>query len=166
MINQQRVRRIKNFIYALIIVVLFLPLILMSVLSLRMIKTMHQMSNKLDELQITVSQQSSPPASDSGYVIEPEGQSVKNGNGAPQVKGEDNSKNVSEPTPNASGDQPEAGGAPPGTVNSNVESVSTNDGAAGINGAQSGTLDSDSGRPLMNPGTGNEGYNGNPLTGQ
>lgn len=89
MINKQRVQRIKNLIYAFVILIMFLPLIFMSILSIQMFGAIKDLNAKVENLnKVTASQaaqnqpaQSSPEAPDSGYVIEPEGQTSKTGGG-------------------------------------------------------------------------------------
>ncbi len=55
-INQKRVRFFKNLIYAFIVLIMFLPLILMSFLSMRMIDNVEYMEQMLEEMKILAAQ--------------------------------------------------------------------------------------------------------------
>ncbi len=115
MVNKQRVRRIKNLIYAFIILVLFLPLILMSILSFRMIGLAEKMSAKLDDLKTTVSQAAkpAPSAPDNGYVIEPDSNvDLSSEPAIAQKQSNDADKAVSVDEQTASGSQLGADGEP------------------------------------------------------
>ena len=79
MVNKQRVRRIKNLIYAFMILVLLLPVILMVALGLQILDTNREIIKLLGGMEPSVSQNAAPaPAPEStasdtggGFVIEP-----------------------------------------------------------------------------------------------
>lgn len=166
MINKKRVRRIKNLIYAFIILVLFLPLILISILSFRIIgldKQISKVSDKLGEYEASVLHKSSSPSpSNDDYVIEPEGQSAKNESPKPQQMEETNPKDADDQTPADSGLTPESSGTAPAGTTSNENNVG---GDAGLN---DGGLPLIGNSPGINTPTGGppEGLNGNPATGR
>ena len=93
MINKQRVRRIKNLIYAFMILVLLLPVILMVALGLQILDTNREIIKLLDSVQTPLSQNSAPSPADGeagtssevpggGYVLEPDGTGISGGGGS------------------------------------------------------------------------------------
>jgi hypothetical protein len=79
MINKKRVRFFRYLIYAAIVLLLFLPLVLMSVLSFHMMNLAQNMNNSLDEMKTIASEPPPEPESDPDpvypegtYLIEPE----------------------------------------------------------------------------------------------
>lgn len=82
MINKQRVQRIKNLIYAFIVLLLLLPLILMSILSFQMFGAIKDLNTKVDNLSKSAAFQTtgqSPADIDApdDSVLEPQTQSSK-----------------------------------------------------------------------------------------
>lgn len=162
--NKKRVRFLKSLIYAFIIIVLFLPLILMSFLTLRMISVSQAMQEQLQTLASAISQPVQEPQSSpqEGYVLEPEDQSVNGETPNPQAI---DGKNTDSQSPDASGTQPEADGVSSAHLTSDTGDATINNiGNGTLNQLDSGEDNSDtesySPEDLSPPN-----YNGNPGTG-
>lgn len=87
MINKQRVQRIRTVIYVLIVLVIFIPVILVITLSVRLLSVLSSIDAYFAQEAPAITQTApdalAPPdmeqseEQDSGYVIEPEGQTLK-----------------------------------------------------------------------------------------
>ena len=75
MINKQRVQRIRNIIYTILVLIIFVPFLLVIVLSFRLIGLLTNVSAYFEVNPPSVSEQA-PEQSDSGYVIPPVEQSL------------------------------------------------------------------------------------------
>ncbi|MCL2035074.1 MAG: hypothetical protein FWG94_10150 [Oscillospiraceae bacterium] len=186
MINKQRVRRIKNLIYAFMILLLLLPAILMFVLGRQILDTNREIIKLLDSAQTPLSQNSAPLSAPEntqdtpggGYVIDPDGTSISDSDGsltdnppAGESTGLSDNGADSSDTEAAGGGAPLsgvtqiAGGAseiPEGSL-SNNKSPGTLVNDSNISGSSGG--DSGSDTDDINPDTG-IGVNNNPKTGR
>lgn len=101
MVNKQRVRRIKNLIYAFIILILLLPVLLMVALSLKILDTNREILKRLSsQPAASRSEASSLPAPDNDYVLEPESR-AGNVESQPESTGGSSSGYAREPDSNA-----------------------------------------------------------------
>lgn len=155
--NKKRVQFLRKLIYAFIIIVFFLPLILMSLLALRMISVSQTMQEQLQTLTSAISQPAQS-SSQGGYVLDPKEQSVNGESLKSQtIDGTDTKSNIDDLSSDVSSTQTEDNRMP------SSEPIGTDNKELTINDVGNNTLNELTGGNTSTDMT--SGIDGNPDTG-
>jgi peptidoglycan/xylan/chitin deacetylase (PgdA/CDA1 family) len=129
MINKQRVKRIKNVIYSVIVVLVFLPLVLLIALCISMIGFLSDTSGALDRIETYVADGVQPSIQPSAATDSPEieGQAFDPAASTPELSpsgGQADSPLEPDDEPGGDTDTPASGDSPPGAAPNIYQPVS------------------------------------------